>query len=44
MIALDGDIGRSNVVSKLILTGIALKEAIEFDIAASKSRSVVPKF
>ena len=39
MIALDGDIGRSNVVSKLILTGIALKEAIEFDIAASKSRS-----
>jgi hypothetical protein len=37
VVALDGDIGRSNVVSKLILPGIALKEAIEVDIAAAKS-------
>ena len=39
-----GNISRSNVVSKLILTGIALKEAIEVDIPATKIRSVVPGF
>ena len=44
MVALDGDIGRSDVVSKLILTGIALKEAVEVDILATESGSVVPGF
>ena len=44
MVALDGDIGCSNVVSKLILTGIALKEAVEVDVSATEPGSVVPGF
>ena len=44
MVPLDGDIGRSNVVSKLIPAGVALKEAIEVDISAAKFGSVVPGF
>ncbi len=42
IVALDGDIGRADVVSKLILSGVALKESIEVDIPTAKSRSVVP--
>jgi hypothetical protein len=44
MVVLDGDISCSNVVSKLILTGIALKEAVEIDVSASEPGSVVPEF
>lgn len=41
---LNGDISCSNVVSKLILAGVALEEAIEVDIATAKSASIVPGF
>ena len=43
-VPLNGDIGRTNVVSKLILAGIALKEAIEVDISTAKFGSIVPGF
>jgi len=43
-VPLDGDIGCSNVVSKLVLTGVALEKAIEVDISAAKFGSVVPGF
>ena len=44
MVVLDGDIGRSNMVSKLVLTGIALKEAVEVDISATESGTIVQGF
>jgi hypothetical protein len=44
MVPLDGDIRRSNVVPELILTGIALKEAVEVDISATEFGSIVPGF
>ncbi len=44
MVALEGNIGRSNMVSKLILTGIATKEPVEVDISTAKVGSVVPRF
>ena len=37
VVTLDGNIGCSDMVSKLILTRIALKETIELDIPATKS-------
>jgi hypothetical protein len=43
-IPLNGDIGRTNVVSKLMLTGAALEEAIEVDIATAKFDSIIPWF
>ena len=43
-VPLNGDIGCSNVVSKLILAGIALEEAIEVDISTAKFVSIVPGF
>ena len=44
LIAKDGNIGFSNVVSKLILTGIALKEAVEVDVSATEPGSLIPGF
>ena len=44
VVALDGDIGRADVVSKLILAGVALEEAIEVDISTAKLGSNVPGF
>lgn len=43
-IFLNGHIGRTNVVSKLILAGVPLKKTIEFDVATAKFASVVPRF
>ena len=43
-VPLNGDIGRTNVVSKLILAGVALEEAIEVDIPAAESGSIIPGF
>ncbi len=37
VVTLDGNIGCSDMVPKLILTRIALKESIEVDIPATKS-------
>lgn len=36
LIYVDGDIGRADMMSKLILPSVALKEAIEIDISAAK--------
>lgn len=44
MAALDGDIGRSNMVSKLILARVALEKAIEVNISTAEFGSVVPWF
>ena len=43
-VVLNGDIGCSDVVSKLILTGATLEEAIEVDISAAKSGSIISGF
>lgn len=43
-ITLSGNIGRTNVVSKLILTGVPLKKTIEFDVSTAKFASIVPGF
>ena len=44
LLFLFGDIGRTNVVSKLILAGVALEIAIEFDVSTTKFASIVPRF
>ena len=43
-IPMDGDIGCSDMVSKLILPRVALEKAIEIDISTAKFGSVVPGF
>lgn len=37
VVTLDGDVGHSDVVSELILSRMALKEAVEVDVSATKS-------
>ncbi len=44
MVALDGDISSSYVVTELILPGIALKELVQIDIPAMKSQAVTQGF
>ncbi len=43
LVPLDSDIGRSDMVSELILASVALEEAIEIDVATAKVGSVVPQ-
>ena len=43
-VSLNGDIGCTNVVSKLILAGVALEEAIKVDISTVKFGSIIPGF
>jgi len=43
-IYLSGDIGRTDVVSKLILAGVALEKAIELYVSTAKFGSIVPRF
>ena len=44
LVPMDGDIACSNMVSNLILARVLLEEAIEIDVPAAKSASVVPGF
>ena len=43
-VPLNGDIGCTNVVSKLILAGVTLEEAIEVNISTAKFGSIVLGF
>ena len=44
MFALDGDIGGANVVTELVLSGIALEEAVEIDVSTMEAGSVILRF
>lgn len=43
-VLMDGDIGCSNMISKLILARVTQEKAIEIDISTAKIGSVVPAF
>ena len=39
--ATDGDVGRSNMVTKLVLAGKAMEKPIQIDVTAMKRRAVI---
>jgi hypothetical protein len=42
LIAPNGNIGHTDVVSELVLPGVALEEAVKVDVAAMESGLIVP--